>query len=299
MKGLRWIVLALALGGVVVAGALLWQRFQPAGEPIAVKKLLIDVDPAAVAAGVDRERVRAVATEALDTARGLVINDDDGTAILRVRIESWVQSAAVAPEAAPADHPPLPATSSVSLAMDVIEDGRTVGRAHAVATAQGIMAPDALVGQAVRDAWRQIQQARAADALDSETLLGWLADPSTGEGQRRRAMQALASRGEKRATPALVAMLGSAEEGDAVAALQALTLLGDPAALDAIIDHSARQPALIRKLCIDAVRATASPRAVPWLFTLSSGHPDVDVQAHARAALASIAPDVAALAAGG
>lgn len=292
MNVLRLAVLALVLGGIAVSLALLWDRTR-GGEDLVVKKILIDVDPAAVAAGIDREDVRRIADEVLASATGVVV-DPAASAVLRVRVESFVIST---PTTAP-DHPPVASSSSLSLAMDVVDDGRTVGRTvsrgHAVAAAQGLMAPDALVAQGLRDALRQIQQARAADALDSDTLLAWLADPEIGESQRRRAMQALASRGERRATPALLVVLKSADEGDANAALQALTVLGEPDAIDAVIDYSSRQPALIRKQCIDAVKATASPRAVPWLFTLSSGHPDADVQAHARAALVSLAPDLEA-----
>jgi HEAT repeat protein len=81
-------------------------------------------------------------------------------------------------------------------------------------------------------------------------------------------------------------MLRDADEGERSAALQALALLSDPDAVPAIIDYSERQPAIVRRQCIDAVKATDSPLAAAWLFVLSTGHPDLDVQAHARAALA-------------
>jgi hypothetical protein len=289
MSTRRWLVLVVVLVGVAATATLLWQRLAP-GETLAVKKILIDVEPGAVAAGIDRETVRSIASDVVGDTRGILITEQAAGAVLRVRVEAF---SAIAPPA-PVDHPPVTPTSSLSLAVDVIDDGRTVGRGRAVATAQGVMSPDALVGQALRDALRQIQQARAADRLDSDTLLAWLTATDTGEAQRRRAIQALASRGDRRATPLLVAMLqGGLDEGDAATVLQALALLADPDAIDAVISYSERQPPLVRKLCIDVVKAAASPRGVPWLFTLSSGHPDTEVQAHARAALAQLAPDVA------
>lgn len=294
MNGRRWLLLVVVLAAVAASAALLWQRLQP-GEPLTVKKILIDVEPAAVAGGIDREAVRGIASDVVGDTRGVTIATDGDGAVLRVRVESF---SALAPPA-PADHPPVTPTTSLSLAVDVIDDGRTVGRGRAVATAQGVMRPDVLVGQALRDALRQIQQARAADRLDSETLLAWLTAGDVGEAQRRRAIQALASRGERRATPILLDMLQSGvDEADAVGILQALALLADAAAVDVVIGYSERQPPLVRKLCIDVVKAAASPRGVPWLFTLSSGHPDTEVQAHARAALAQLAPDVASDAAG-
>jgi len=289
MTRLRLIALAVVLVGIAATAALLWQRLAP-GETLAVKKVLIDVDPAAVAAGIDREAVRAVAADIIADTRGFVVDEQAAGTVLRVRVETF---SAIAPPAQ-ADHPPISPTSSLALAVDVIDDGRTVGRGRAIASAQGVMGPDTLVGQAIRDALRQIQQARAADRLDSETLLGWLGSDEIGDAQRRRAMQALASRGDRRATPILVGMLQSGlDETDAAVVLQALALLADADAVDAVIAFSERQPAPVRKLCIDVVKASASPRGVPWLFTLSSGHPDTDVQAHARAALAQLAPDVA------
>lgn len=291
MSPARKILLAVLAVGIVATAALLWARRVP-GDDLIVRKVLIDVDPAAVAGSVDREQVRLVVDDVLASARGVTMSENADGVVVRVRVESFSTSTAPDPSAMPADHPAVTTTTSLALLVEVIDHNRPGGRGHSVATAQGVMSPDALIGQALRDAIRQIQQARAADDLDSDTLLAWVTDGSTSDSQRRRAMQALASRRERRATPAMVALLQSTDDAMATAALQALTVLGDPDAVDAIIDYSSRQPALVRKMCIDAVRASASPRGIPWLFTLSSGHPDEDVQAAARAALAQLAPDM-------
>lgn len=284
------VVLGLVAVTLVVVAAVVF--LLPArGENLVVKKVLVDVDPAAV--NVDREQVRAIVTETLRDLRGITVDSDAAAGtVLRVRIESFTSSAA------PAGADETTAASTLALSVDVIDNGKTTGRGHSVANARGIMSPDALVSQALRDAVQQVVQARRADSLDSDVLLTWLTEPSTSDSQRRKAMQALASRGERRATVPLVAVLQTSpvdDEGNvselAVVALQALAVLGDPDASDAVISFSERQAPAIRKLCIDAVKAGADPRAVPWLFTLTWGHPDADVQAYARAALIGIAPE--------
>ena len=277
--------LALALFSIVGVGC-------NCGEQLVVRRVLIDIDPAIVATEVDREAVRLTTTEVLGDTRGITIDESraDG-AVLRVRVESFARAAPpeLSPGLLPVGHPPTPAApATLSLAVDVTEGGRPTLRGHAVASVQGIVDPRALVEQALKDALRQALQTRAADKLGSDELLTWLTDTSTSTAQRKRAMQALGSRREKRATAPIAALLQNEDPELAAAALQALTLLGHEDGVDAIIAYSDHKPAQLRKLCIDAVKASGSPRARPWLFTLSSGHPDVAVQAHARAALLAL-----------
>jgi HEAT repeat protein len=101
-------------------------------------------------------------------------------------------------------------------------------------------------------------------------------------------MATLGSRRDRRATPLVLPLLNDDDATVRQAALQALTLLADPDAVEAIIAAAERQPALVRRQCIDAVKSTDSPLAAAWLFVLSTGHPDEEVQAHARAALAAL-----------
>lgn len=292
------VVAALAFAGCNGCGALF------GGDALVVRRVLVDVDPAAVAAGVDRERVRAEVSDVLAHSRGVVVDDKRGDgAVLRVRVESFARAAfepAADPNAATA--PPLPKEaktqtetppSTLSLAVDVTEGGRPTLRGHSVASAHGVVDPHALVEQALRDAVAQALQTRAADQLSSDELLSWLTSETASSEQKQRAMQALGSRREKKATPTLVAILQGGDEELQAQALQAITLLADEDAVDAVIVWSDRQPALMRKLAIDAVKASAhggeaGKRGMAWLFTLSTGHPDVDVQAHARAALQSL-----------
>ncbi len=288
------IIAALTAFAVVVAVVAAFVVLPGRGDALRVKKILIDVDPVAVAANVDREQVRGLITETLGDMRGVDVDSTAVTgAVVRVRIETFSTSSP------PEGHDGQAGSSSLALAVEVLNglDGKLIGRGHSVANARGLMAPDALVSQALRDAVQQVLAARAADSLDSDVLLSWLNEPSTSDGQRKKAMQALASRGERRATAPIVAVLETTPRDDegnigelSVAALQALAVLGDPDANDAVMAFSERQPAKIRKLCIDAVKASAAKQAVPWLFTLMWGHPDADVQAYARVALLSIAP---------
>ncbi len=287
MKALKGIVLVVVVVGIVFSAISLWRR--GSGETVAVSKVLVDIDASAVAGGVDRDAVRAVVNDVIGEVRAVDFREGGSGGVLRVRVDGY--TAVRPPEVE--GHPPVASSTSLTLSAELFIDGRPAGRGLAVANAQGVMGTDALVSQALRDALHQLQQIRSADDLDGETLLSWVSDPSVGTSKQRRAMQALASRGDKRATPALVAMLSSDDEGNAAAALQALTVMGDPDAIDAIIDYSARRPPLVRKLCIDAVRATGSQRAVPWLFTLATGHPDDSVQSYAQAALVQLQTIVA------
>jgi hypothetical protein len=278
----RCVVAFLAFAAVVVSGC---------SEPVVVRRVLLDVDPAGVAAGVDREQIRAVVNDVIDHTRGLRVDNDAARStaerVLRVRIESLARGER--PGASSSEGAEL-ATSytTLTLAVELLEGGRTTLRSSDVAAAPGVADHRALVESALRSALARLLLATGTEKLSSDDLLALLASSTAPSEQQRRAMLALGARGERRATAHIVARLRSDDGETRQAALQALTALADPAAVDAIIEFSTRQPALVRKQCIDAVIATGSPMAAPWLFTLSTGHPDADVQASARAALATL-----------
>jgi hypothetical protein len=288
MTRARAMILMASLLGVASL-AFGWQRLSDRAETISLRRVVIDVEPAALAGGVDRESVRALAHAILGETSGFALRPDAPGSALRVVVETISTQRPTTP----VDHPPIAATTSLTMSVELIDDGQTTARGRAVANAQGDIEGEALLGNALRDAIRQVQLVKAADRLDNDELLRWVSDPDVSEAQRLRAMQALASRGDRRLTAALTTRLDQdLGDGEAAALLQALALLGDPASIDPVIAYSERQPAPIRKLCIDVVKASASARGVPWLFTLSSGHPDSEVQAYARAALAHLAPDL-------
>jgi HEAT repeat protein len=277
---------ALCLVSIAVIATLL-SSCGGCSDPVVVKKVLVDVDAAAVAGGVDREQVRSVVEGVVDDVHGIRVNDDGGDRVLRVRIESVARTrpdAAAAP--LPPDHAAVPATATLSLAVEVAENGRVLLRGTAVSTMSGDAPVGVLVAQALRDALDQVVQANATDRLSSDELLTLLQSPTESAQRRRRAMMTLASRRDLRSTPLVTPLLRDDDASMRLAALQSLTLLADPRAVEAIIDYSDRQPAAVRRQCIDAVKATDSPLAAAWLFVLSTGHPDANVQAHARAALA-------------
>jgi hypothetical protein len=266
-------------------------------DPVVVKKILVDVDAAAVADGVDREHVRAVVDDVIDESRGIRVDALGSERVLRVRVERLARTtgATVPPgQELPANHPPVTTTSAVTstlaLSVEVVENGRSLLRGSAFATMSGEAQTAALVDRALREALEQIEQASATERLATEELLVVLGSPSEAAQRKRRAMLTLAARRDLRATPLITPLLRHDDADTRAAALQALTLLSDPNAVAAIIDYSERQPAAVRRQCIDAVKATDSPLAAAWLFVLSTGHPDVDVQAHARAALAVLPP---------
>jgi hypothetical protein len=292
------VLAGVAIVAAVVAAA---SHFVGSDRAVLVRKVLVDVDPAPAAAGIDRGAVRVVVDHVLQDAPGVRVDErgDVGRA-LRVRVEGY--SRGVDGVAVPAGHPPIAATtaapSAVTLAVEVVEGGRVILRGSSTATAGGVASPDALIDVALRESLQQLVDAQSTDGLDSDALLATLGDSATADQVRRRAMMALAARRDRRATPHLTAALRDEEPAVRATALQGLALLADPDAVEAIIAFSERQPPPVRRQCIDAVRATDSPLAAAWLFVLSTGHPDADVQAHARAALAALptSPEAAAAA---
>ena len=249
------------------------------GESLTVRKVLVDVEPGA--ATVDREVARGCVLHVLERARRVSLDEGAASgAVLRVRVENFSNGLSGG-----ADNR---LSATLSLTVEVSENGRTTMRGHGVVSAQDSADPRGLVEEALQDALGQVMQIRAADSLSSQALLQWLESPDTSEEQKRRAMRVLASRQEGRVTQHLSAALRGDNLEIALAALEALTVFGDPAATDDVIHFCESRPAVVRKRCIDTLRAVGSPRAKAWLFVLSSGHPDADVQAHAEAALVSL-----------
>lgn len=279
---IRRLALAVLAGATLLAGC----EGCVAHEALPIRKVLIDVDPPAVAAGVDRELVRAVVNDVLGRARGFrVIEAGRGeAALMRVRVEAYHSEEPTATEAR--------ARGTATLTVEVTDvpgESGTGYRGHSVANASGRVEPRLLVEQALRDALAQVQMTRTAADLDSAQLVAWLDDEQASPEQRRRAARILGSRRERSATEALARALLDKEDIElSQLALVAITNIGDPAALDAVIEFSERQPGPVRKQCIEAVRAMGTPRGQAWLFVLASGHPDDDVQALASAALASL-----------
>lgn len=255
-------------------------------EALPIRKVLVDVEPAAASAGIEREATRRVVHELLGKARGfeLVEAGRGDAAVLRVRVEAFKAEAPNATEAR--------ARSTLTLTIEVtgVPSESGVGyRGHSVASASGQLDPRVLLEQAMRDALAQVQMTRTASDLDSEQLIAWLDDPQASPEQRRRAVRILGSRRERAATESLARVLLDREDVElAQLSLVAITNIGDPGALDAVIEFSERQPGPVRKQCIEAVRAMGTPRGRAWLFVLASGHPDDDVQAQASAALTAL-----------
>ena len=282
----RLILVAAVLVALLAAALVSGCEGCVAREALPIRKVLVDVEPAAAGAGIDREMVRGVVHEVLGKARGFsVVEGERGeAAVLRVRVEAFRSEAPNATEAR--------AKSTLALDVEVTGVASESGggyRGHSVASVSGQLEPRVLVEQALRDALAQVQMTRTAADLDSAQLIGWLNDPKSTAEQRRRAVRILGSRRERLATEALARTLLDREDVElAQLALVAITNIGDPGALDAVITFSDRQPGPVRKQCIEAVRAMGTPRGKAWLFVLTTGHPDDDVQAQAAAALSAL-----------
>lgn len=277
------------LAGLVLAGAC-----SGAG-PLEVRKVLVDVEPAAVAGAgaMDREQVRSVVDEVLRKARGVkLVEQNAAGAVLRVRLEGY------GPAAGDQQRKDGGQKTTLALTVEVVgAPGEPTGggyRGHAIASGIGTIDARTLVAQALRDALAQVFMTRNAAELDSKELVSWLDDDAAGDisadtsERKRRAVRILGSRRERSAVEPLSRVLVGGDVELQPLALAALTNIGDPSAVDAVIAYSDRQPPVLTKQCIEAVRSMGSPRARAWLFTLSTGHPDLDVQQQAAAALASL-----------
>ncbi|MEI6805225.1 MAG: methylmalonyl Co-A mutase-associated GTPase MeaB [Myxococcaceae bacterium] len=82
---------------------------------------------------------------------------------------------------------------------------------------------------------------------------------------------------EKR-TQELITQLESKNTQKAYQALIKLTQIADPKALDAVIAYSEGKAPPIQIQAILAARQFKSRKALPWLFVLSTGHPDENVR---------------------
>ncbi len=146
---------------------------------------------------------------------------------------------------------------------------------------------------ALGQGFEQIYSAVQAVHESNDSLLAWLRTPVNGQkkispAQKKMAIQVLGSRKSKEATGVLQQVLLGKEPALAKEALSALTLIGDPAGLDAVFDYAERKPAPIRKKAIVAAQLMGGKYAAAWLFTMSTGHEDPSVRQFAELALMKV-----------
>lgn len=259
--------------------------------PVVVKKILVDVDPSAERA-VDRESIRAQTRALIERDRGFALDEAkaDGQ-VVRVRVFVATSGDVVAfePTDGPEGHPTTPRRPAlVSLSVELTGargDTKQALRATGVAHAEGGAALDGLVADALKDAFAGIFDAKVSASEDSEVLVARVLDEKRSVREREQAIRMLGQRREKSAVAVLMSTLERGEEVLSPAALHALGQIGDPSAVDAIIEYASGQTTPVRKAAIDAVRSIDTPRGRAWLFTLSTGHPDPDVQLAATTAL--------------
>lgn len=294
----RTLLRALLAGALIVA-SLLDSACEVGQGPLRVRKVIIDVAPDAERLG--REHVRAVLHASLRALRGVHIVDDgrhggprDGPgegAVLRVRLESF---------GATLDEGQPPKTT-LALSVEVVGlpgEGPADFRGQAVASASGVADTRTLVEVALRDAMAQVLLSRAAADLESTELIAWLERDGTSTDQRRRAVRVLGGRRESAAVDVLARVLLGEDRELQPLALTALASIGDAGGVDAVLAYADRKPPTVVRQSIEAVRLMGSRRGKAWLFTLSTGHAEPDVQRHAASALAWVESQERSAAAG-
>jgi hypothetical protein len=281
---LRQVSLALVLVALFVGAC-------DSSPAMPVKKILVDVEPSAERS-VDRERVRAETRALIDRDRGFSFDESNADGhVVRVKLfvaTSGDPSTGEDPMR-PEGHPETARRPSlVSLAVEISgarADPKQTIRSTGVAHAEGGSALDPLVADALRDAFAGILDARLSASESSTILIARVLDDKRSVRDREQAIRMLGQRREREAVRALLTTLEQEEEVLAPAALHALGQIGDASAVDAIIEYAALKPTPVRRAAIDAVRGIDTPRGRAWLFTLSTGHPDPDVQLAAATAL--------------
>ena len=145
-----------------------------------------------------------------------------------------------------------------------------------------------LIASAVEKAFKQIESRHSVGRQSSDELIANLRDVKTPREQRLTIVETLGAREEKKATPVLVEIMKAEDRELAQYAVGALARIGAPAAVDDLIQYATGKPASMRKLVIEAMRKAGTKKAKAWLFTLSTGHPDPEVQLAAKSALTAV-----------
>ncbi len=303
---------------VLIAGA---AACESGPGPITVKKLLVEIEPAAEGK-VEREQVRDDLRRLLSQHKSFRLREGASEgAIVRARVfvasegraglAPGVRGAGVDPTAtgpsAPhttldsqlAKMPPNAQPAMVSLTVTAFGRDRSnqryqyrgAGVSEVEVPNKGAADVDALTLQALSAAIDEVGLARSAEGLPTDELIARLANPASSASLRRQAVQVLGTRKAKDAVPALQDVLLGDDKELANDALRALTSIGDPRAVDAIITYADGKSTLARKAAINAVKVMGTKKGEAWLFTLSTGHPDPDVQSAAQSALAALSSE--------
>lgn len=252
---------------------------------LTVRKVLIDFGPGftKVAGVPKRDQIRQIAIEALKGEPKVRFSEKADTgALLRVRLE--------------------PATD---FALENEQSGEEilVGIRLSVDSAKGVQQyywgvtldmaqtinPKESLQEALDECLKQVLSAYFAEGESTKALLLRLEHYSQGRPVDKNkvllAIQVLGSRREKSATKLLSKLLLNSKEPVNMAALGALTLIADPSAIDAVTTFAEKKPNYIRKQAILAAREMGGEKAAAWLFTMSTGYDDPDVQKAAEDAL--------------
>lgn len=276
---MRSVALAAALLGVLA-----WGCSRGVARVFSVRLVPGAADRSLELEGITAERVDDLARSALLESGFRLVKDPPGyRARLQIRSAAQAYSSAAGCEV-------VDVTVELALAREAgARTAELVGAGMATVRVDGHRAEawSEAVAAAVRRASSGLALALAAEEKPDERLV---ADLRSDDPRRReQAVRVLGDRRSAAAVPALLDLLGDPDPEMAERAAGALSRIGDPRAVGPIIDFSlgldgGRHVARYARIVGDI----GGSEARGYLLTLESGHPDPEVRAAAREALADL-----------
>jgi HEAT repeat protein len=142
------------------------------------------------------------------------------------------------------------------------------------------------LSRALGDAARLIAIQARLEHSPTATLIPLTRDPD--RDVRDHAVQILGVRRSREAVPALLESLSDPDLEVAQHAVGALVSIGDPRATSKIIELTRHKTGLLLKQLLHALASFGDREAEAFLWSMSQGHPDPEIQTTAQSALESL-----------
>jgi hypothetical protein len=250
---------------------------------VSIGRIIIDAPRSLDGLQAEREALRAAIVERLQ-ADGTVKYGRDS------RETTHILQVILGPNVAPPDGPP---TRPMEVRLKPTQPETPEFGVSAAPREAPDLLTTALAG--FDDAWAALYKVRQLDVSADSLVIGALGDRDAR--LREYAIQLAGERRLKRAVEPLCKLLGS-EVNDSLVfkAIGALVSIGDPRAVEPLIELSHQKDRVFVLQVVFAVGAIGGRTAKAYLVTLASGHPDDEVRRGAKDALEELQRRTAAAA---